>query len=103
MDSWYYSDPHHGRDIDDPLINTPHGYITSDDPMDTRNDVRLGLMLTVVYLLAGFILSTLIGFQGSRGNTNSGNNLSKNISNNISNRLSINLQKCCMSLIWLPK
>ncbi len=31
MDYWYHHDPYHHKDIDEPLINTPHGYLIYED------------------------------------------------------------------------
>jgi hypothetical protein len=31
LDYWYHHDPYHHKDIDEPLINTPHGYLIYED------------------------------------------------------------------------
>ena len=31
LDYWYHNDPYHHKDADEPLVNTPHGYLIYED------------------------------------------------------------------------
>lgn len=52
-----FADPHYHEDSDEPLMNTPHGYLTNDDPLDPRNTFERPmlefLLLSTVALVVG--------------------------------------------------
>ena len=57
-----FADPHYHEDDHELLMNTTHGYLSNDDPLDPRNNYERPLceflVLSIVALALGLMLGT---------------------------------------------
>lgn len=44
-----FADPYYHEDSHEPLTNTPHGYLTCDDPLDPRNNYERSTLEYLIY------------------------------------------------------
>lgn len=45
-------------------MNEPHGYVTNDDPLDTRNNVERSYMELLFYFSGAVSVGLMLGFSG---------------------------------------
>jgi hypothetical protein len=59
-----FADPYYHADEDEPLMNTPHGYLTNDDPLDPRNNFERPMLEFLVLSTVALVLGVAFGNQG---------------------------------------
>ncbi|EGR30979.1 hypothetical protein IMG5_119950 [Ichthyophthirius multifiliis] len=60
----YFADPYYIPDEVNPLMNEPHGYLTNDDPLDTRPNFEVSTLQFLYIALMGIGITIIFGHQG---------------------------------------
>ena len=56
-----FADPYYHEDSHEPLMNTPHGYLSNDDPLDPRNNYERPLLEFMILSIVGVSLCVMLG------------------------------------------
>jgi hypothetical protein len=56
-----FADPHYHEDQDEPLMNTPHGYIFNEDPLDPRNNFERPMLEFLVLGTVALVVGVAFG------------------------------------------
>jgi hypothetical protein len=60
-----FADPYYHEDEDEPLMNTPHGYLTNDDPLDPRNNYERAILEFILLSTVGLVIGVAFGTSGT--------------------------------------
>lgn len=56
-----FADPFYHEDHHEDLMNTPHGYLTCDDPLDPRNNFERPILEYLCYFVFAMIVGLMLG------------------------------------------